>query len=249
MFYLVSDIHLEFYQNFDDFKSRNPNLIQPNLNDNLILAGDIGYIFENENLETNITTFKLLKYFKENFKNVIYIAGNHEYYQCKDFNVGINTTDEKIRNVCNSLNIHFLQCGSVCIDGVTIYGCTLFSNVDQITFNKLNDKNRVGSHKSILDIHFRHLTWLKKLIFTGKTIVVTHHVPLKIYPDLSTAYHADIIKEIQKQGVIDFWCCGHLHTNNGINIILNQTTLVSNTVGYNGQYENQKQKKLLALNI
>ena len=74
-FYLASDLHLEF----GDLRIENKDNV-----DCLILAGDV---VEIEQLKKDGTTKKpyIAEFFKQinsDFKQVIWIPGNHEYYGC-----------------------------------------------------------------------------------------------------------------------------------------------------------------------
>ncbi|WP_088653547.1 metallophosphoesterase [Geofilum rhodophaeum] len=68
-----SDLHLEFFQNA---KFLNENPIKP-VGDILVLAGDIIY-WEQENFK-----HWFFDYISDNFKEVYYIPGNHEFYSGK----------------------------------------------------------------------------------------------------------------------------------------------------------------------
>jgi len=56
-------------------------------------------------------------------QEIIYIAGNHEYYGSS-----IKEQDELLREECKKYGIHFLQRDTVKIDGVTFVGCTLWTD-------------------------------------------------------------------------------------------------------------------------
>lgn len=97
MFHIISDLHFEFYKNSEIFFNKNPNIeiaSKNNPGSNLILAGDIGYVFVNKRRtkqfgppKINNNFIILLTKFKELFKNIVYVSGNHEYYQCKRHNI------------------------------------------------------------------------------------------------------------------------------------------------------------------
>src|SRR5439155_7258727 len=99
----VSDLHLEFYKklkqllnyiNFNDWPDA----------DILILAGDIMNIkSDDRSLKKRFT--KLIKLFKEKYKNVIYVAGNHEYYGCKKAIISINDADKLLKEMCQQLGV------------------------------------------------------------------------------------------------------------------------------------------------
>jgi len=244
-FHILSDIHLELYKSDKDFIKRNQNLFTTR-GENLILAGDIGYPFKTKKRpkiyglpKTSPIFFNILSEFKKNFKNVIYVSGNHEYYQCVRHNIDMDTVDNKIREICDELGILFLQCESIFISGIHVHGCTLFSNVTREDANMMNDQMRITSIEKINTTHKKHLNWLKSLNFRQneldkeKHIVITHHLPIS-YPNLSTGYYTDILEDIQQQGPIEYWICGHYHEN--IYKIRNGTKVVSNPLGYIGEH-------------
>lgn len=102
---VISDIHLEFgIREFDFSKC-----------DLLILAGDI-HIGENG-----------LDWISKKVNNipVIYVLGNHEYYR--------NSYPKllhKIKNTTKGTNIHVLENESMCIEGISFYGMTLWTNFE-----------------------------------------------------------------------------------------------------------------------
>ena len=108
-FQLYSDIHLEFYNTF-------PKI--PKLEDNLILAGDIGKL--------NTVNYKpFFDYCSSSWKKVFYILGNHEYYINKE---SIEETTNKYKQFfSNYNNIHLLNNSFVTIDNINIYGSTLWT--------------------------------------------------------------------------------------------------------------------------
>jgi predicted phosphodiesterase len=142
---IASDLHLEF------------GLLELENKDNadvLVLAGDIvvadrinpkhEWFFENCSNE---------------FKDVIYILGNHEHYH-GDF----QTTADIMRKVVEPYkNIHFLDNQMVDIDGVTFFGATLWTNMnnrDPIVLNYvgrgMNDFRIItNGWKGIADHHLK----------------------------------------------------------------------------------------------
>lgn len=146
----VSDIHLETHHNTS--KAIFEKILKPSA-PYLALCGDIGYpgaqLYE-----------PFLKYCSENFEQVFYIAGNHEYYndsraikylKTKQFiersvseeelrrislKVPRETPDSrntKIREMCSQFsNIHFLDKETFNIPGtnIIVVGCTLWSKLN-----------------------------------------------------------------------------------------------------------------------
>ena len=80
-FQLISDIHLEFYNNYPTF---------PILSNQLFLAGDIGYPFESNYLD-------FIKYCSYHYDKVFYVSGNHEYYKNNNPVKTMNEINEQIQ--------------------------------------------------------------------------------------------------------------------------------------------------------
>ncbi len=78
--------------------------IVPVKGDILILGGDIGDL-NDDRMEKFITTMS------KDFKDVILITGNREYYQWKKHGqLGMLEIDKEIEKMCNKLpNVHFLN--------------------------------------------------------------------------------------------------------------------------------------------
>jgi len=141
-----SDLHLELYET--DFKTEIPVAA-----DTLVFAGDMGDI-------TKGPTQKFFANMCAKFKDIVYVTGNHEYYQ-EDYTYAALTFDEvnaKTEEFCAKFpNLHFLNCKSwVHPSGlVTFHGCTLWSNVLPKFAEKvelaLNDYNLIYTTKGPKD--------------------------------------------------------------------------------------------------
>jgi predicted phosphodiesterase len=117
----ISDIHLEFYKKVPEI---------PVCADILVLAGDVGY-------PTMPIFWEFLQKISEQFKHIILVAGNHEYYHTnsaikKRRILTINEIDELMyseigRRQLN--NVHFLQCSSIIIDDIEFIGATLWTDI------------------------------------------------------------------------------------------------------------------------
>lgn len=101
---IISDIHLEYYnKNFCDFKS----IIKPEKDCKILfLAGDIGHIEH--------STFRpFMDYVSENWNEIYYVCGNHEFYQT-DTNINNCKTIEELEYEYDELfleywNIYYLH--------------------------------------------------------------------------------------------------------------------------------------------
>lgn len=190
--HLMSDLHLELCHNLSHIRE----LVGPIHNTSnkiLILAGDIG------DPKTK-KYYNFLDSCSKIYKDVIFITGNHEYYN--------NTnktpfTIEEIDNLIRSYkksdsydNIHFLNKNKITIDGVTFLGTTLWTKIDKkyekniqesITdFHTILMKSKNGKFNNFNindwnNIHNDQLEWLKKSVEEAssdeKIVVITHHLP------------------------------------------------------------------------
>lgn len=105
-----SDLHMEFHDNMRFMKSLPLEVV----GDVLVIAGDVGYL-----VDTTIPHLRFWKWASENYRQVLMVAGNHEYYNNGDIaaqgeswqkmflpNVGYyhNKREFGIRNTIKKLN-------------------------------------------------------------------------------------------------------------------------------------------------
>ena len=191
-----SDTHLEMMTTF--------GVDIPVIGDVLVLAGDIGCIRE------PLTCAFLAKMCTQ-FKDVVYITGNHEYYQTGHtaFSWTVKQIDVATEEFCSKIpNLHFLNKTSwVHPNGqITFHGCCLWSNVPpesenavELNMNDYNfiyvpDPSRPKSYsmrqmtvKDSNALFADQFNWLNLSIANSKTpknVVVTHHLPTyELNPD------------------------------------------------------------------
>lgn len=236
-----SDLHLEFPEN-KQFLKVNP--IQP-VGDILILAGDI---IPFAVMEKHADFFD---YISEHFKQTFWIPGNHEYYHSDAAN-RTGRLNEKIRN-----NISLVNNQSVIIDDTRFIFTTLWSyvspadqwylhhNMSDFRMIKFNDELFTINHFNVLHSECKAflLSELEK-IFTGKTVVVTHHVPTLLnYPakykasTLNQAFTVELYDLIE-DSAIESWIYGHSHFNTP-EFTIGKTRLLTNQLGYVIHQENK----------
>lgn len=187
---VLSDLHLDFRKFSPVHKGKR---IDDGV-DVVVLAGDI-----NEGVQG-------IRWARETFptKEVIYIAGNHEYY---DNN--ITALPQYLREVAQRMGVHYLERDTVEIKGVRFVGTTLWSDFEFFGVEKkeesiaeslryMNDfrciqtskgfeREESGSIRQRLFApedamaEFRlNVAWLESELEFGKparTVVVTHHAP------------------------------------------------------------------------
>lgn len=258
---LVSDLHLEF----SDLEIPNDGC------DILILAGDILiadylYRYPNPELVTRKNDLygpkyrayyfrKFLERVSLTFKHVIFIAGNHEFYNGKFFK-----SIQVLKDYCKEFkNIHYLENETLDIEHVTFVGCTLWTSMGNAnplviyqSTKSMNDyaviRNDEAGHRRVrpMDTIMRHRKSLKFIedavanfdsTLGRKLCVITHHAPsFKSSPpeyinSLTTgAYCTELGNYIAYNPQIAYWFHGHTH--HAQDYVIGDTRIVCNPRGY-----------------
>jgi Icc-related predicted phosphoesterase len=242
---LVSDLHLEFS---DCFIKNDEGC------DVLILGGDImiaedlhdhpgfdfnpyshGAFADLGRKQQRVATFRdFLKRCSFQFPHVIYIAGNHEFYNGK-FHKGI----QYLRDECaKHPNVYFLENDTKIIDDVVFVGATLWTDMnkgDPLTLHAVRDMmndfriirndEKGFSPLKPADVAIRHretLQYFKHILGEhkeSKCVVVGHHSPSyqSIHPQyanehlMNGAYHSDLSEFILDHPQVVLWTHGHTH--------------------------------------
>jgi predicted phosphodiesterase len=245
---LVSDLHLEF----SDIVIRNDQDC-----DVLILGGDICVA---EYLHTtNERTQRFRDFFarcSKEFPHVMYVAGNHEFYNGKFF-AGL----DYLREECARYdNLYFLECATKVIDDVAFTGGTLWTDLnrhDPLTMHAIegmmndyrsirNDRRNFArlSSRDTFDRHSQTLEYIKTVVaeqHDRKVVVVGHHSPSpkSLHPEyaddvvVNGAYHSDLSEFILDHPQIKLWTHGHTHYP--YDYMIGSTRIVCNPRGYEGK--------------
>jgi predicted phosphodiesterase len=229
---LLSDLHTEFrlpYKTAEFAAYRGEDV--------LVLAGDIA--------SGSTNTMSVIKFFKEQgFPHIVYVAGNHEYYG-GDF-VQFN---EKMAEKCAMIDgVHFLNPGSVTIDGVLFTGGTLWTNFADNFFSQSAAKRGINDFRVIKSFdtnkcaqtYYQHIDFIKQAYEQRagkKVVVVTHFLPARECiaprfrgPDLINDYFANNLGEYIATMSDTTWLFGHTH--DATDIMLGDTRVVANPHGY-----------------
>ncbi len=251
---ICSDLHLEFYQdNLSECDFISEILQIDDKCDTLVIAGDFAHPYdENDPLKINQVFLNVLTLLKQRFIHIIYVPGNHEYYQIKKHNISIENVDIWIKNICDNIGIHFLQKDSwLHPSGVKFLGCTLWSNIDPIAKkNTKNFKYVFDSCSQYNTLHKDHLIWLEKELIDSSIsdplIVITHYIPSfkgipphRSHPVISTAFATNLEYLFNKPMI--GWIAGHSHEPMSVKI--NDIWLYLNPLGYKNERLVNSRKK------
>ena len=273
---VISDLHLEFADltlpggdvlilSGDIMESKN---LKPDLYknpDSVAALGNLSHIIlEGGRDDRRVDRFyRFMKEECSKYREVIYIAGNHEFYN--------NMFDRTYEQLGTGLpeNVKFLQNTSHVIDGVLFLGCTLWTDMnraDPITLNTvrqyMNDyrcikrldenKNYLGRltpEFTVLE-HRKSMAWIKKQLDDNRVgakmpvVVVGHHAPSKRstkpeYQDdyhINGAYSSNLDMFIEDYPEIRVWTHGHTHDL--FDYQIGATRILCNPRGYKG-YEHR----------
>ena len=227
---IYSDIHLE----------RAPFAPPANDADVVVLAGDIA------NGPAGIEWAKGI------FRGpVLYLAGNHEYYEGE-----FESVQAAMRAACGG-TVQLLDCTRTVVGGVRFLGCTLWTDYslspeserpavieDSRKLNPDYKLIRWGSRpfapEDAVALCTRHRAWLSAALaepFPGKTVVITHFAP---HPcSIAPAYlnhranPAFVLDLDEAMGRAALWIHGHTHTF--FDYRVRGTRIVCNPRGYPGE--------------
>jgi predicted phosphodiesterase len=232
-----SDLHIEMRDNDYHLNKTDADVI--------VLAGDI-------HVGLPAINFAIQESKRHN-KDVIIIAGNHEFYG-HDYHEMLS----KMRLAASHHSlVHFLENDSVVINGTRFIGCTLWTdylgnnpenegihlaycNVKLRDHIAIRDRNVNFGTKKAQKINQESKKFLNEQLdtkFEGKTVVVTHHGPsLKCqhknykFNEVSAAFISDFKQLVRKA---DLWIYGHTHSS--LDSKVGNCKLVSNQQGYPGE--------------
>ena len=245
-FAVCSDLHLEFGP-LELKNTENAEL--------LILSGDIcvakDLVFKESARSENWMAF--FEQVSSEFKNVIYIMGNHEHYH-GDF----AKSYEQLQFALADLpNIHVMEKEFISFGDVTFVAGTLWTDMNKEDPSTLYSIKGYMNDYRIIDDSARltgkftpdqsvieHKAMLKLIddVCSGmpneKIVVVGHHAPSKLstkpqYEDdvmVNGAYSSDLSEFILDRPQIKVWTHGHTHHN--FDYMLGSTRIVCNPRGY-----------------
>ena len=223
----ISDFHFEFSDNKDGILHIN------NEADLLIIPGD---------LHVGSKIFEYLTYISSKIP-VIFVYGNHEFYDKKPIN-NLISQGKSLFN--DNENIHILNRDKVVIDDITFIGATgwpdhSYKEINIVSHNKYNDFYMIDkfaeNHKEMGDKDREYIRQEIKNSTTKHNIIITHFLP--ITECLGKKYKGDFLNPcfsnnwqwiFNYSDKIDYWIHGHSHEY--LNITIGDITFCRNPFGY-----------------
>ncbi|WP_375312791.1 metallophosphoesterase [Bradyrhizobium sp. A5] len=216
-----------------------------------VFAGDIHHA---DRTVSSLTNQRALR-----GKEVLFVAGNHEYYGSI-----LEDAAARIRDKARGTNVTFLDADAVpVIDGVRFLGCTLWTDYRFEARNQvaglyagmqLNDHRLIRTSDGAefprsftpAEAYRRHVAerrWLTDRLaeeHDGPTVVVTHHAPHpgslhERYADdgaINSSFISDLSALIEERQPA-LWIHGHVHDTHDY-IVGETTRIVCNPRGYSG---------------
>ena len=246
-FQLFSDLHQEFITNYYKI---------PPKSDYLILAGDIHNICK--------SNFKLFfDYVSQNWKEVFYVPGNHEYY---DRYQTISYLNKQYKLFFKDYtNIHLLDNNSYILNlneiNIKIIGSTLWSSITDTQsindFKFINEKLDTFISKDLFNkLHYESVKYIKDEIDNNnneKIIVITHFPPIQKNTSspkyvnekqhIKDYFSSNILLDFKNQSdKILCWIHGHTHHSNDFIEPETNIRVISNQLGYLQELKNTTMK-------
>lgn len=262
---IASDCHIEFEQ-LELYNTENADLLilagDIIIGDDLFEKGEIHYLDDRE--FTHKRSERYHSFFQqvcEEFPNVIYIFGNHEYYH-GDFATTFSSTKEKLSYL---KNLHILEKEKFVLDDVTFLCGTMwtdFNNGDETSMRQIgymmNDyqlvkntnKDPQNGYVPMFTTQDAYKDFQSFWDFAvpelqnednKKVVMVTHHCPSKIcVPEkyqgdtkMNPGYITELDDFILDNPKITHWVCGHSHR--GLDEMIGTTNVLMNCRGYKGR--------------
>lgn len=231
----MSDLHLEFSDNSRWMKHNE----LPVTGDVLVLAGDIFYL-----KDKTAPVMNFWKWASKNYRQVLIVPGNHEYYNYSDVMERGFQWKWMLRE-----NVGYYQNQAVRIDDTDFILSTLWSHInpndEYFVWKGMNDFRQIKFGGKLLQVeefnrmHEISIDFIRKNIeesTASHIVVVTHHLPtLQVVAAhhrgsvLNSAFASEYDNLIANSR-IDAWIYGHSHTN--IDTEIGGTRVISNQMGY-----------------
>jgi Icc-related predicted phosphoesterase len=235
---VLSDLHFEFHR--DGGQSFVESLPEAGV-DVVLLAGDIA---------VGAAIPAALALFCERYPEVVYVHGNHEFYNGN--RPDVMRVTEAARRAHS--NLHFLDCTSVTLGEIRFLGAPLwFRPGPQHLKSAMSDFSVITDFESwVYEENARAVAHLDQNLDSGD-VVVTHHLPSErsVAPEFAgsplNAFFVCDIEALIRSRQPRAWIHGHTHAS--LDYHIGDTRVVCNPFGYARIAENAKftEAKLIEL--
>ena len=228
--HILSDLHLEYL----------PFALPDAAADVVVLAGDI------DNGDFGI------EWAKQFDKPVLYLPGNHEYYEGE-----FDAVQTAMSAAAHGSRVELLDCRELTLSGVRFLGCTLWTDYSLVRqgerpavveasrklcpdYQLIRRGARLFAPEDAIALCVRHRAWLEAKLaepFSGKTVVITHFAPhprsiAPVYVN-HPANPGFVLDLTDLMGRAALWIHGHTHTFFDYRVC--GTRVVCNPRGYPGE--------------
>jgi len=221
--------------------------------DLVVLAGDIG------------NGIAGVEWAKRTFHSpVLYVAGNHEYYDGE-----FNQVQQSLQDASRGSHVTVLDCSSYSLNGIRFLGCSLWTdyslapegtrtaiiersrrhNPDMVSI-RMGDRH--FSPEDAISICKHHRGWLEACLAEPcdlQTVVITHFAPHRgsIAPQFTDhpANPGFIVDLDHLMGKADLWIHGHTHT--AFDYLVKNTRVLSNPRGYANEQSGFQPEKVIKI--
>jgi predicted phosphohydrolase len=236
---IVSDLHLEF--------RKTVHVVQP-AGEVLCLLGDICACGTLVDFRIFVEFLKLVT---KQYKLVLHVAGNHEYYASSNKAYGMKNTIDIINKRFCALqkifpNYRFLNNKSIKYRGVLFVGTTLWTNIPverhKDVVHIMNDYSNIYTEAGrltpayVTSMHLGAVRFIKRMVARAKidkvpVVLLTHHKP---FWDNERKNAVNICYEVDLGGLIraPIILAAHGHTHKKMHEKRNGVLVFSNPLGY-----------------
>lgn len=264
---IVSDLHIEFY---DASTTKDLDFLITPQAPILALLGDIGYACSDQLRD-------FLHSQCDRFEKVLFLAGNHEYYNKRGDMYSMREQCDWMRTVCSERpNLYFMEREAMVLNGVVVLGTTLWSEIPRdmlhMAETHMNDYHLTYNHspgqiprhlksEETLAIYRESIRWIETKLQKAKdqnqkVVVLTHHTPMlngTSHPryagsDITCCFSSDL-KELLLESSPNLvaWACGHTHYN--FDFMVGDVRVVSNQRGYKNRPKEEYEEGGVVLEV